>query len=35
VVNSQAPIIIVGAGQAGMQIAESLRQEGFGGALIL
>jgi 3-phenylpropionate/trans-cinnamate dioxygenase ferredoxin reductase subunit len=35
VVDSQAPIIIVGAGQAGMQIAESLRQEGFGGALIL
>ena len=33
--DSQAPIIIVGAGQAGMQIAESLRQEGFGGALIL
>jgi 3-phenylpropionate/trans-cinnamate dioxygenase ferredoxin reductase subunit len=31
----QAPIVIVGAGQAGMQIAESLRQEGFGGALIL
>jgi 3-phenylpropionate/trans-cinnamate dioxygenase ferredoxin reductase subunit len=34
-VDSQEPIIIVGAGQAGIQVAESLRQEGFGGALIL
>ena len=34
-VDSQAPIVIVGAGQAGMQVAESLRQEGFSGALIL
>jgi 3-phenylpropionate/trans-cinnamate dioxygenase ferredoxin reductase subunit len=34
-VDSQEPIIIVGAGQAGMQVAESLRQEGFAGALIL
>jgi 3-phenylpropionate/trans-cinnamate dioxygenase ferredoxin reductase component len=34
-VDSQAPIVIVGAGQAGIQIAESLRQEGYGGALIL
>ncbi|MGH8141501.1 MAG: NAD(P)/FAD-dependent oxidoreductase [Steroidobacteraceae bacterium] len=33
--NSQAPILIVGAGQAGVQIAESLRQEGFGGDLLL
>ncbi|HEX4025959.1 MAG TPA: FAD-dependent oxidoreductase [Steroidobacteraceae bacterium] len=33
--NSQAPILIVGAGQAGVQIAESLRQEGFGGGLLL
>jgi len=33
--NSQAPILIVGAGQAGVQIAESLRQEGFGGELSL
>lgn len=32
---SQAPIVIVGAGQAGVQIAESLRQEGFGGELLL
>jgi 3-phenylpropionate/trans-cinnamate dioxygenase ferredoxin reductase subunit len=35
VVDSQSPIIIVGAGQAGVQIAESLRQEGFAGTLIL
>ncbi|HEY6453466.1 MAG TPA: FAD-dependent oxidoreductase [Steroidobacteraceae bacterium] len=34
-VDSQGPIVIVGAGQAGMQVAESLRQEGFAGALIL
>jgi 3-phenylpropionate/trans-cinnamate dioxygenase ferredoxin reductase component len=33
--SSQAPIIIVGAGQAGVQIAESLRQEGYGGELLL
>ncbi|MFI4868067.1 MAG: NAD(P)/FAD-dependent oxidoreductase [Steroidobacterales bacterium] len=32
---SQAPILIVGAGQAGVQIAESLRQEGFGEQLLL
>ncbi|MGA8707385.1 MAG: FAD-dependent oxidoreductase [Steroidobacteraceae bacterium] len=31
----QAPIVIVGAGQAGMQIAESLRHEGFQGSLTL
>ncbi len=29
------PIIIVGAGQAGLQIAESLRQEGYAGRLLL
>jgi 3-phenylpropionate/trans-cinnamate dioxygenase ferredoxin reductase subunit len=29
------PILIVGAGQAGVQIAESLRQEGFDGELLL
>jgi 3-phenylpropionate/trans-cinnamate dioxygenase ferredoxin reductase component len=34
-VDSRSPIVIVGAGQAGMQIAESLRQEGHGGALVL
>ena len=33
--NSQAPILIVGAGQAGVQIAESLRQEGYEGELLL
>ncbi|HTW75398.1 MAG TPA: FAD-dependent oxidoreductase [Steroidobacteraceae bacterium] len=33
--SSQEPIVIVGAGQAGVQIAESLRQEGYGGALLL
>lgn len=32
---SQAPIVIVGAGQAGVQIAESLRQQGYGGGLLL
>lgn len=32
---AQTQIIIVGAGQAGIQIAESLRQEGFAGTLIL
>ena len=32
---SQAPIVIVGAGQAGVQIAESLRQEGYGEQLLL
>jgi 3-phenylpropionate/trans-cinnamate dioxygenase ferredoxin reductase subunit len=31
----EAPIVIVGAGQAGMQIAESLRQERFTGPLTL
>jgi 3-phenylpropionate/trans-cinnamate dioxygenase ferredoxin reductase subunit len=35
VVEAQTQIIIVGAGQAGIQIAESLRQEGFAGTLIL
>jgi 3-phenylpropionate/trans-cinnamate dioxygenase ferredoxin reductase subunit len=34
-VDSQAPILIVGAGQAGVQIAESLRQEGFAAELLL
>jgi 3-phenylpropionate/trans-cinnamate dioxygenase ferredoxin reductase subunit len=34
-VNSHAPILIVGAGQAGVQIAESLRQEGFSDELLL
>jgi 3-phenylpropionate/trans-cinnamate dioxygenase ferredoxin reductase subunit len=34
-VESQEPILIIGAGQAGVQIAESLRQEGFAGALRL
>jgi 3-phenylpropionate/trans-cinnamate dioxygenase ferredoxin reductase subunit len=34
-VDSQAPIVIVGAGQAGVQIAESLRQEGYAGELQL
>jgi 3-phenylpropionate/trans-cinnamate dioxygenase ferredoxin reductase component len=34
-VESQAPILILGAGQAGVQIAESLRQEGFGGPLLM
>jgi 3-phenylpropionate/trans-cinnamate dioxygenase ferredoxin reductase component len=33
--SSELPIIIVGAGQAGVQIAESLRQEGYGGELLL
>lgn len=33
--DSQAPIVIVGAGQAGVQIAESLRQEGFAQELLL
>ncbi len=32
---SRAPILIVGAGQAGVQIAESLRQEGYGERLLL
>jgi 3-phenylpropionate/trans-cinnamate dioxygenase ferredoxin reductase component len=35
IVESEAPILIIGACQAGVQIAESLRQEGFGGALQL
>jgi 3-phenylpropionate/trans-cinnamate dioxygenase ferredoxin reductase subunit len=30
-----APMVIVGAGQAGVQIAESLRQEGWTGAVVL
>jgi 3-phenylpropionate/trans-cinnamate dioxygenase ferredoxin reductase component len=34
-VDSQAPIVIVGGGQAGIQVAESLRQEGFAGAVML
>jgi 3-phenylpropionate/trans-cinnamate dioxygenase ferredoxin reductase subunit len=34
-VDSEAPILIVGAGQAGVQIAESLRQEGYEGELQL
>jgi 3-phenylpropionate/trans-cinnamate dioxygenase ferredoxin reductase subunit len=33
--SSQAPIVIVGGGQAGIQIAESLRQEGYGAELLL
>ena len=33
--DSQAPILIVGAGQAGVQIAESLRQEGYAEQLLL
>lgn len=33
--SSQAPIVIVGAGQAGVQLGESLRQEGYGGELLL
>jgi 3-phenylpropionate/trans-cinnamate dioxygenase ferredoxin reductase subunit len=33
--NPEAPIVIVGAGQAGVQIAESLRQEGYAGELLL
>ncbi len=31
----QAPIVIVGAGQAGVQLAESLRQDGYAGELLL
>jgi 3-phenylpropionate/trans-cinnamate dioxygenase ferredoxin reductase subunit len=34
-VDPQAPILIVGAGQAGVQIGESLRQEGYQGELLL
>jgi len=34
-VDPNAPIVIIGAGQAGMQIAESLRHEGFNGTLTL
>jgi 3-phenylpropionate/trans-cinnamate dioxygenase ferredoxin reductase subunit len=34
-VNFEAPILIVGAGQAGVQIAESLRQDGYEGELLL
>ena len=33
--SSEAPIVIVGAGQAGVQLAESLRQEGYPGGLLL
>jgi 3-phenylpropionate/trans-cinnamate dioxygenase ferredoxin reductase subunit len=33
--HTRRPIIIVGAGQAGLQIAESLRQEGYEGGLLL
>ncbi len=31
----RAPIVIIGAGQAGMQIAESLRQEKYDGTVVL
>jgi 3-phenylpropionate/trans-cinnamate dioxygenase ferredoxin reductase component len=34
-VDSHSRIVIVGAGQAGMQTAESLRQEGFAGVITL
>jgi 3-phenylpropionate/trans-cinnamate dioxygenase ferredoxin reductase subunit len=34
-VDSHSRILIVGAGQAGIQIAESLRQEGFDGVIML
>jgi 3-phenylpropionate/trans-cinnamate dioxygenase ferredoxin reductase subunit len=34
-VDSQAPFLIVGAGQAGVQIGESLRQEGYTDELLL
>jgi 3-phenylpropionate/trans-cinnamate dioxygenase ferredoxin reductase component len=30
-----APIVIVGGGQAGLQVAESLRAEGYGGSLLI
>ena len=33
--SSEAPIVIIGAGQAGVQLAESLRQEGYAGELLL
>lgn len=33
--DSHSRIVIIGAGQAGIQIAESLRQEGFDGAIML
>ncbi|HEY4881621.1 MAG TPA: FAD-dependent oxidoreductase, partial [Steroidobacteraceae bacterium] len=33
--DAQAPILIIGAGQAGVQIGESLRQEGYQGELLL
>ncbi len=32
---SRVPIVIIGAGQAGMQIAESLRQEKYDGTVVL
>ena len=32
---SAAPIIVIGAGQAGLQICESLRRGGYGGRLLL
>ena len=32
---AQEPIIIVGAGHAGFQLAASLRQHGFEGAIVL
>jgi 3-phenylpropionate/trans-cinnamate dioxygenase ferredoxin reductase subunit len=32
---SEAPVAIVGAGHAGVQLAASLREEGFSGALVL
>lgn len=31
----QGPIVIIGAGQAGLQVAESLRQEGYQGVITL
>jgi 3-phenylpropionate/trans-cinnamate dioxygenase ferredoxin reductase subunit len=31
----QGPIVIIGAGQAGLQVAESLRQEGYRGVITL
>jgi 3-phenylpropionate/trans-cinnamate dioxygenase ferredoxin reductase subunit len=34
-VGAQAPILIIGAGQAGVQTAEALRTEGYDGELLL